>query len=115
MENKKYQLPREFATKLIKALNSGEYKQGRSSLFKDGCFCVHGVIMDLSGIPLYLIKQGLYARDIECRAHVDLVEMGLPKQLHDSRLEDELMCLNDQRKLSFSQIGEWITENVEFI
>lgn len=33
--------------KLVAALRSGDYKQGKIWLMKDGCYCVNGVLCDL--------------------------------------------------------------------
>lgn len=113
---KNYQLPKEFAEKFIGALRSGNYEQGRSRLHRDGCFCVHGVAMCVSGIPIDIIEKGVYARDIEyvIGGNFSMVKMGLPEQLYQSSLEDELMNLNDSSKKTFAEIADWIEANVEF-
>lgn len=55
------------ADKLITALESGEYKQGKHWLRRDDCFCIFGVLHDLA------VKEGILE---ECyRFGTDLAKM----------------------------------------
>lgn len=111
MENKKYQLPREFATKWIEALRSGEYGQTVRELTNgNDDYCCLGVACKIAGYS-----------DMEMFTYNNVVFQDtpfnkLPFSLHENEeLTDILVRMNDLENKSFIEISQWITENVEFI
>lgn len=99
---KQYQLPRDFAEKWVKALRSGEYKQGEGQYYNPSidCYCAIGV--------------GYTANDIE------LSESGQTVVNNDYRvitgnIFDALMDLNDFDNKSFPEIADWIEANCQFV
>ena len=80
--------------KWVKALRSGEYKQGSRFLHYEDKFCCLGVLCDLMNI------SGPYAyRDIY--------------ELITKEKANMLILMNDGRHSSFNQIADWIDENLE--
>lgn len=110
---KKYQLPKEFATKWVEALRSGEYGQTREQLtdFHDN-YCCLGVLCKILNISDEVIQS----YNTFCIAVGDAWSpiRHLPKGLN-YELHMELTYLNDREKLTFPEIANWIEKNVEFI
>lgn len=109
METKKYKLPKEFATKWVEALRSGEYQQTKKNLKNDAGYRCLGVACCTIGNT-----EGLYGK-----AYPD--SKLLPIEGIYERYEDDegalfsvLANLNDGGQ-SFNQISDWIEANVEFI
>lgn len=116
---KKYQLPREFATKWVAALRSGEYKQGTGGLYNDGCYCCLGV----AGVIACVNTDQMQGEGVFEKTFQNLPE-SFPKQLIGSdfpqgnnynKLIGELTVLNDKQGKSFLEIADWIESNVAFI
>ncbi len=111
---KKYSLPREFAEKWVEALKSGGYEQTQRVLRErrlDGsyCYCGNGLAYEANGYEFANNTQ------IICNGknYSGFVSHGiLPIK---ETLFDEVINLNDNRNLSFAQLADWITENVNFI
>ena len=140
---KNFQLPKEFATKWLAALRSGDYKQGRSALaeFQDilldtkPVYCCLGVACAIQGVPDIAMRGLSFPRQIRN------VEFSLPESLKNSwdreqgtTLAGVLASLNDGagstiklpngekltynekgERHSFEQIADWIEENVELV
>lgn len=92
--------------KWIKALRSGEYKQGIHSLRDNDCFCCLGVLCDV-------IDNGKWNRLDNGKLEYDGAGEGLPVQLlEDINLSNatlsKLIWLNDVEKASFQKIADWI-------
>lgn len=108
MENK-YTLPKEFGEKWIAALRSGEYEQITGCLMeenKDGeyCYCANGVGYigngyDVCGWSTVLI-DGIKKSGYESN-------MPIPYRLFKAIVE-----LNDDYRLTFPEIADWIEANV---
>lgn len=96
---KKYQLPKEFAEKWVKALRSGEHKQIKGSYIKDGCYCAMGLGFMISGAVVGEIK--LYGAG------------KTPLKMFD--IKSNIISLNDEKGKSFPEIADWIEANIEFI
>lgn len=112
----KYQLPKEFATKWIAALRSGEYQQGNGLLrnFKNE-YCCLGVACKIQGVSdENLTNKNLIAK--EWLSDEDLAKV--PRELHgkisSTTLCGELATQNDGGE-SFSKIANWIEANVGFV
>ena len=101
---KPYQLPKEFAEKWIAALRSGEYRQGTGQFFDktEQCYCSLGLGLLANNIPLADGNNGL--------DNYPALERIIP-----SRIQAEIISLNDDRGLPFSEIADWIEQNVDFI
>lgn len=115
----KYQLPKKFAEKWVRALRGGKYKQGKNQLRScRGKYCCLGVACKLVGLP---------AREFEDATFISINGVGslisMPKEIpieligypSNNDLVAELSRLNDSHGKSFSQIADWIEQNVEFI
>lgn len=117
---KKYSLPRDFATKWVAALRSGEYKQGTKKLGNKyegycclglGCIVAGAADGELNGFTV--IFEGLVTEGMRPEIYE-----RIPKELvggyNDNDLARDLMCMNDGGT-DFPQIADWIEENVEFV
>lgn len=112
--DKKYTLPNEFGEKWVEALRSGEYEQGDGSLFKkETCaFCCLGV----AGLICGLEKDDM--QNVGDLSDIDFISKNkMPIQLFDDGyyLQLEAMDLNDNQKMSFPQIADWLEQNVKFV
>lgn len=129
MENK-YQLPKEFAEKWIEALRNGQYKQGRDKLAiidndddDEICYCCLGVACKLKNVSDKELENNVEIAELSKLdpyeefndLYSDLLELGIPIQLINGNLPNELIRLNDNEKKSFIEIADWIEQNVEFI
>jgi hypothetical protein len=93
----------------LKALRSGEYKQGLSWLHHDGHYCCLGVLCDVAE------KLGAFAvirRDngtiLGCS---NLAQPGLNEALSDAK-QSKVASMNDHCK-PFHEIADWISKNVK--
>ena len=117
---KDFRLPKEFAEKWLKALRSGDYEQGTSTMYHKYsggyCYCCLGVACRIE-YPLHYLKgnNGHYAGLIEKSLHQLKFDLKkIPKELKGSNdLVDKLMRMNDDECKSFDQIADWIEDNVE--
>lgn len=107
---------KELKEKWLEALRSGKYKQGRGELRSvNDEFCCLGVLCDVSG-------QGEWDKRTE--AHYSYGQgtkwgaYGLPLFMNEftgltMKPEETLFALNDDKKLSFNEIADWIEENIK--
>jgi len=97
----------ELKAKWVKALRSGEYKQGFSSFEKEGRFCCLGVLCKIMNEPTQEPATGLN--------NWDVVHEHLGR---DYGVVDELWHRNDGvysfggKRHSFSEIADYIEENL---
>lgn len=124
---KQYQLPREFGEKWVKALRSGEYKQGRQKLgnCEIGYCCIGlgGVLCGATdemytsseGVAGYINNNSAYKPS---RIPEDVLQR-IPKELrgtgYENPLVQQLSTMNDKLGYSFPEIADWIEKNVEFV
>lgn len=108
---KKYQLPKEFAERWIAALRSGEYQQdtdhGMYYVPQADCYCAMGAGLRANG---FTFKSGGELVD-----GVDIFEISNGGGSEMSPLWHEIMRMNDTKRLSFTEIADWLEQNVEFI
>lgn len=98
----------------VKALRSGEYKQGRGALCKETggqyLFCALGVLADIA-------VDGYWVRAAKNRWSLLLGDTrytgGLPKKVIPGALNAAVTSINDVDYLTFSQIADWIETNVK--
>lgn len=113
----------------IAALRSGQYKQGRFRLERDGRFCCLGVLCHVLhqrpelGVEMHRSatpgKGVVYStQSAECDARVpfsdETSELGLSVPTPGGRrnVEAELVDLNDARQASFAEIAQFIEDAV---
>jgi hypothetical protein len=118
MENK---LPVEFKEKLVIALRSGQFKQGRSKLYNSNTdsYCCLGVVGVVAGVnKMEMDTKGYfscYTGEVPEKyptfltsGHGDLIEVRNAEYRY---LDDVLMVMNDVGK-SFSEIADYIEKNL---
>jgi hypothetical protein len=122
-------LDEEFKKKWTEALRSGEYEQGTGQLynsFKDK-FCCLGVAAVVAGEDTTTIDgHGVFSDFLVDRARTEGREIKMPKELQGNRRSNKtvgsLYYKNDGlehglfnpdgKKHSFSEIADWIEENL---
>jgi hypothetical protein len=107
-------LPAEFKKKLVAALRSGEYKQGRNILHNDGSFCCLGVAYHIAeGV---LPPEGYHFIPLDSAYHPELSLKAVPEILRGaSGVAGRLAEMNDGfgcKPKPFSEIADWIEENL---
>ena len=108
METKKYQLPKEFAEKWVKALRSSpEAMHGSRTYYNPNtkCYCAMGLAYVANDIKLGETGSFVKPNQIDPFAN----ETG--KQ----PVWFEVMDMNDNKEKSFSEIADWVEANVEFV
>ncbi len=132
---KKFTLPKEFALKWIEALRSGEYKQGESTLvatnslkptLENTKFCCLGVAGYICGFSIKELNSFFYLEKNTHKAPAQIsggVENDLVRILStfndgfgDIGYKDAFTFRGDfKTRLNFSEIANFIEDNVEFI
>lgn len=107
---KKYELPREFGEKWVKALRSGKYEEGDTNavLRWNDCYCPLG----LAG----------YINDFEFNTYGDTATKDgedlyafFDRITKNSSFNADIYIMWDSGKYTFNQIADWIEQNVTFI
>lgn len=114
---KKYQLPKEFAERWVKALRSGKYEQTTDCQLKLGdCYCVLGVAGIVAELKIS-IKGDEFLTPIteEPNSYDPLYNVFGMDYNVGYRFAQELYRLNDTQHLTFPEIADWIESNVEFV
>lgn len=105
---KQFKLPKEFATKWVNALRSGEYKQdtvhAQYYVPKIDCYCVMGVGAKVN--DFIFLEGGNEARNANYIPFSNAIGPMLYRELYH---------LNDIENKTFPELADWIEENVEFI
>ncbi len=111
---KKYQLPKEFATKWVDALRSGAYKQTCSAaqLKSEDCYCVLGVGAVVGGFEFEDDGDNAFMNGIDIYDFVD--SFGKNRNV-GGNLSVTIYRLNDGDGLSFNDLADWIETNVDFV
>lgn len=119
---KKYQLPKEFAEKWVKALRSKRYKQGTGMLCDGERYCCLGVAAIIGGIPQIVIEN---KKVLQTAFALGILPDQIIGNATDKRLIGFLVEKNDGQvnsetnpkgeKWGFRKIADWIEQNVEFI
>jgi hypothetical protein len=113
---KKYQLPKKFAEKWIKALRGGKYQQATGSLIDErNHYCCLGVAGCIIGID----KENLRLQSLSKLTHAKFPAYGgkvaFDVLANNNDLQNALIQLNDGERKNFSEIANWLEQNVEFI
>ncbi len=125
-ERKDYKLPADFKKGWVDALKSGEYNQVEGSFYEEGCgYCALGVaIVECLSIDKSFL-DGMSTLDNICEMYkIPYADVKIPWSYGSSNkarinniniidLEDRIMEMNDGDGASFSEIAEWIEDNVE--
>lgn len=99
----------------VKALRSGEYRQGKRTLVK-GCwpdtqeYCCLGVLGRVCGLSVDNMVNHTSFAD-----HYSDIWSSIPEALLKSgnvTLTNKLIDMNDMQMKSFSEIADWIEENL---
>lgn len=131
MTMKKFKLPKTFAEKWLTDLRSENYRQAHGVLHKNGKFCCLGVACITAGYSIddlktpggsfaTVIKEFKEEEDDENRETNFLAKdlPNVPEELKggclDNGLVGKLTDMNDCGLYSFTELAEWIENNVEF-
>lgn len=125
MKKLKYTLPKKFKTDWIKALRSGNYKQGSGALASEHeyttktSYCCLGVACDVAGEDIaQFIDEEWITNDYVANAFT-LVPTELHGEGEDNILVEKLSMMNDAKdkyqlhEHNFLDIAEWIETNVK--
>jgi hypothetical protein len=102
----------EFKKEWIGALRSGKYEQGHRTLrdSKGDKFCCLGVACDLFDPSAWVESVDRY---YSMHGHVSVLPARLSTKIRlTPDQQDDLIRLNDDKKLSFDKIADWIEENL---
>ena len=112
-----YKLEKKFAVKWLKALRSGDYKQGNGFLKSENKYCCLGVACVITMPKAKLDNVGFIEKEpsgTDKPINTTLYNK-MPKLLRGSSgFVDEVSTMNDAGE-SFDDIADWIEDNVEFI
>jgi hypothetical protein len=92
-------MDKDIKEKLVRALRSGKYPQGRGTVYADGEYCVMGVLGRVCGEPLSYLKNSM----IYCGRDGELLTAGETATFVD---------LNDRQRKSFAEIADYIEANL---
>jgi len=102
-------LPIKFKEKWIAALRSGEYKQGKFTMYDSitQTYCCLGVAEIVAGNNIETIGKTYSPRRLNRKSKV-------PELLKSttSSISDILMGMNDSKDKTFNEIADWIEENL---
>ena len=106
---------KEIKDKWVKALRSGEYKQGRLYLQRDNLFCCLGVLCKVLDVPN--IVSDYKHNTIAFNFGNEYSHVGLPttfrQNIELSAIEEGVLInMNDKLGKNFSQIADYIEENL---
>ena len=104
----------------IKALRSGEYKQGSNALKTqhDGelvRYCCLGVLAKILGAKFVKSRKRLSTNATYWHLGKETKGNGLLPPTYvdlDRETQDDLACMNDGDNKTFNQIADWIEEHV---
>lgn len=117
METEQYQLPKEFATKWVEALRSGNYMQTRGEFYNESkgeiCYCASGLAYIANGFQF--ISKSLVEKDGAKYSPWGYYGYGFPGPIIQAELVDKIVELNDSQNMPFTKMADWIEANVEFI
>lgn len=105
-------LPIDFKTQWISALRSGTYKQSKKKLYSIATngYCCLGVACRITDKNIDLNNRNLITKDMK----LDIPEILVYPQVTDNtnNLITKLTKMNDKDNKSFSEIADWIEENL---
>jgi hypothetical protein len=100
----------ELKQKWTEALRSGKYQQGTRFLRSaDNHYCCLGVLRAVAGLPWGPVGDGVYEGDL---GHVGALSPTEQAELGLGCRQTHLMDMNDQDRLPFEKIADWIERHV---
>ena len=104
-------LNQDFKKRWVEALRSGDYEQGRHSLYEDGKYCCLGVACAIEGVPAEKILNKIeISPSINPTENLSPLARNEPRSTSD--LDYILAFMNDVRGMNFHEIANWIEENL---
>jgi len=106
---------KEIKDKWVKALRSGEYKQGRVYLQRDNRFCCLGVLCKVLDVPNIVSDYGNNTMTFDFGKEYSSISLPFEfsKYIGLSTIEESnLIHMNDRLRKDFSQIADYIEENL---
>ncbi len=99
--------------KWVAALRSGEYQQTTGELCSGDRYCCLGVLLAVSDIDDEMMEghNTLDSRS-QFRELRDECRLGSTSPVHGQTLQSKLIDLNDDERLPFPDIADWIEQNV---
>lgn len=119
-----YKLDPELKSKWLKALRSGKYMQGRGRLCSPyrgiSAYCCLGVLADVidpKGWESFLVYNSwkYMTASLSLSSDIDKNTYNVLEQASSNSLntvEDHLLSMNDVQGKSFSEIADWIEQNL---
>ncbi len=116
----KFKLDKEFATKWLAALRSGEYEQGKNFLFKNGKYCCVGVAGAICGISEQLMYDKSFFSNFTFGEKLNTLTIpNILKGSHSNSFVSNLTTMNDgltsEGTKTFKEIADWVEQNCEII
>lgn len=102
----------ELKAKWVQALLSGEYKQGRGYLNKEGRYCCLGVLAIVAGHDPEKLTGMRSLGSIDPALMRSLNDHGDSDGIKRAKLENMNDGLDGEATCSFAEIAEWIEENL---
>lgn len=105
-------MEKEIKDKWVKALRSGEYKQGSGQLFcnVNNSYCCLGVLCKITEVPMH---EDRYFTFDDGQHYYATISTSFQKSVGLSYEQtDELIIMNDSKKYSFHEIANYIEENL---
>lgn len=101
---KEFKIPIELGKKWVSELRSGNYNQitGTLHILKTNCYCADGIYAKVCGYEFDKFGSDAYLN-------------GESVYSDNTGLMLAVYRLNDTHKYTFSEIADWIEENVEFV
>ena len=101
-------MDKELRDKWVAALRSGEYQQGKGYLKDiDGYYCCLGVCADVINKDAWVHNPDVLG-DWSWNGEMD----SLPEEIVPDEIQSTLIRKNDDMGESFSEIADWIEENI---
>lgn len=113
---KKYTLPKEFATKWVEALRSGDYEQGNGELktpYKNN-YCCLGVACQIADVKRISGRGWIGYKDSHFARPNKKIPPLLIGDCNENKFVQQVSSMNDNGK-TFTYIANFIEKNVEFI
>lgn len=106
---------KELRAEWLAALRSGEYKQAQGHLKEDGGYCCLGVLCEIAGImdddgcAVYGVYSDTFTSlPFEFAEYMGMARDGAAADRDGVKFLPSLICLNDDRQMSFEQIADAI-------
>lgn len=94
----------------VAALRSGKYQQTSGILESNGNYCCLGVLCRVAGKPIHTDPDA----PLRCDSYHDFIKPLLGDGTYDTfdGITGALIIKNDNDKLTFPQIADWVEQNL---